>query len=204
MLKVHMYSSTFTPFVFAGTRKQVMPRASPSLPEVRANSAQWVATCMPVVHIFSPSMTHPETPSRVACTARVSMWVASEPCSGSVRPKVMRYFPVIEPSIIAFFNRLDVARDESVELGEIGDQVGRQCKIQGNSPRDRFCRCGEFRAETLRNSIKVRSPSQVKQPKRLVPRRRPAQFGGAGEWEQASIQVSISRHRKHSREQTWT
>jgi hypothetical protein len=27
-----------------------------------------------------------------------------------------------------------------VEFGEIGDQVGRQCKIQGSSPRDRFCR----------------------------------------------------------------
>ena len=78
-----------------------MPRASPSLPEVRANSAQWLATCMPVVHIFSPLTTHPETPLRVVGTARVSMWVASEPCSGSVRPKVMRISPVIEPSIIA-------------------------------------------------------------------------------------------------------
>ena len=81
-----------------------MPRASPSLPEVRANSAQWVATCMPVVHIFSPLMIQPLTLSRVAGTARVSMCVASEPCSGSVRPKVMRYFPVIEPSIIAFWS----------------------------------------------------------------------------------------------------
>src|ERR1700684_2843459 len=71
MLKVHIYSSTLTPLAFAGTRKQVMPRASPSLPEVRANSAQWVATCMPVVHIFSPLITHPATPSRVACTAAV-------------------------------------------------------------------------------------------------------------------------------------
>src|SRR5436190_1459732 len=162
-----------------------MPRASPSLPLVRANSAQWVATCMPVVHIFSPLITHPLTPSRVACTARVSIWVASEPCSGSVRPKVMRYFPDIEPSIIAFcsprqsplleigarpfaavieeadvviglFNRLDLARDEPVELGEIGDQVGRQCEIQGNPPKDRFCRCREFR-EKLAASIKVRS-----------------------------------------------
>ena len=81
-----------------------MPRASPSLPLVRANNAQWVATCMPVVHIFSPLITHPAMPSRVACTARVSMWVASEPCSGSVRPKVMRYLPDIEPSIIAFWS----------------------------------------------------------------------------------------------------
>ena len=79
MLKVHMYSSTFTPRLLAGTRKQVMPRASPSLPAVRANSAQWVATCIPVVHIFSPLMIQPLTLSRVAGTARVSMWVASEP-----------------------------------------------------------------------------------------------------------------------------
>src|ERR1700730_5640441 len=79
ILKVHIYSSIFTPLDFAGTRRQVMPRASPSLPLVRANSAQWVATCIPVVHIFSPLITHPATPSRVACTARVSMWVASEP-----------------------------------------------------------------------------------------------------------------------------
>jgi len=40
MLKVHIYSSIRTPALFAGTRKQVMPRASPSLPLVRANSAQ--------------------------------------------------------------------------------------------------------------------------------------------------------------------
>ena len=40
--------------------------------------------------------------------------------------------------VVRFFNRLDLARDELVELGEIGDQIGWQCKIQGNSPRDRF------------------------------------------------------------------
>ena len=241
-----MYSSTFTPRRLAGTRKQVMPRASPSLPEVRANSAQCVATCMPVVHIFSPLITQPLTPSRVACTARVSIWVASEPCSGSVRPKVMRYLPVIEPSIIAFcssravavehgddrqiaddrmlvlqivvqaealggkmladhrhpevgtvlaaialrdreaqmagvvgevlglaqqhfpfvprqaavveigarpfaavieeadvvvglFERLDLARDEAIEFGEIGDQIGRQVEIQGGLSRKYRC-----------------------------------------------------------------
>ncbi len=33
---------------------------------VRANSAQWVATCMPVVHIFSPLISQPLTLSRVA------------------------------------------------------------------------------------------------------------------------------------------
>src|SRR5258706_12890577 len=68
--------------------------------------------------------------------------------------------------IIGFFNRLDLARDESVELGEIGDQVGRQCKIQGNSPGGRSCRCREA-AKSSAQSIKVRSPSQVKQPKWL-------------------------------------
>ena len=241
MLKVHRYSSTFTPSVLAGTRKQVMPRASPSLPQVRANSAQWVATCMPVVHIFWPLISHPEMPSRVAGTARVSMWVASEPCSGSVRPKVIRYLPLIEavdhrlllvvavavehgderqiaddrmfvlqiivqakslggkmladhrhpeigavlaavlfrdrksqmpgligeilhpaqqrlpflprqPAIVeigarpfaamieetdivvSLLDRLDLARDELIELVEIGDQIGRQGKIQGGTP----------------------------------------------------------------------
>jgi len=29
-------------------------------------------------------------------------------------------------------------RDELIELGEIGDEVSRQCKIHGNSPRCRF------------------------------------------------------------------
>jgi hypothetical protein len=36
--------------------------------------------------------------------------------------------------VIGFFNRLDLARDELVELGKIGDEVGRQCKIQGSPP----------------------------------------------------------------------
>ncbi|MNT03677.1 hypothetical protein D3C72_1382240 [compost metagenome] len=67
-----------------------MPRASPSRPLVRANSTQWVAVCMPVVHIFSPSMRKPARPWRASGTARVAMWVASEPCCGSVRPKVRR------------------------------------------------------------------------------------------------------------------
>ena len=40
-----------------------MPRASPSSPLVRAKSTQWVATCMPVVHIFSPLIRQPATPS---------------------------------------------------------------------------------------------------------------------------------------------
>ena len=57
---------------------------------------------MPVVHIFWPLMIQPLTLSRVAGTALVSICVASEPCSGSVSPNVMRYLPVIEPSIIAF------------------------------------------------------------------------------------------------------
>ena len=87
----------------------------------------------------------------------------------SARP----FAAVIEEAdvVIGLFNRLDLARDELVQLGEIGDQVGRQCEIQGNPPKDRFCRCREFR-EKLAASIKVRSESEVKQPKRLVARRR--------------------------------
>ncbi len=67
-----------------------MPRASPAWPLLRANSRQWLAACMPVVHIFSPSMRQPATPSRVSGTALVSMCVASEPCAASVRPKLTR------------------------------------------------------------------------------------------------------------------
>ena len=59
MLKVQRYSSIFTPGLSAGTRKVVMPLASPALPLVRANRLQWVATCMPVVHIFSPLISQP-------------------------------------------------------------------------------------------------------------------------------------------------
>ena len=36
--------------------------------------------------------------------------------------------------VVGLFNRLDLARDELIEFAEIGDEVGRQCKIQGNSP----------------------------------------------------------------------
>ena len=36
--------------------------------------------------------------------------------------------------VVGFLDRLDLARDELVEFVEIGDQVGRQCKIQGVSP----------------------------------------------------------------------
>ncbi len=43
--------------------KQVMPVASPSLPLVRAKTMTCVATCMPVVHIFSPLISQPGLPS---------------------------------------------------------------------------------------------------------------------------------------------
>ncbi|MNJ24617.1 hypothetical protein D3C77_190410 [compost metagenome] len=83
-----------------------MPRASPALPEVRAKTMTWVATCIPVVHIFSPWTRQPGWPSRVWGSARVSMWVASEPCSGSVRPKqterVLSSMPAMNSSFWAW------------------------------------------------------------------------------------------------------
>jgi hypothetical protein len=36
--------------------------------------------------------------------------------------------------VVGLFQRLDLARDEAVEFIEIGDQIGRQCEIQGVSP----------------------------------------------------------------------
>src|SRR5271157_3743944 len=37
--------------------------------------------------------------------------------------------------VVGLFQRLDLARDEAIELVEIGDQVGRQCEIQGALPK---------------------------------------------------------------------
>ena len=36
--------------------------------------------------------------------------------------------------VVGFFQRLDLALDETVELGEIGDEVGRQLKSKAVSP----------------------------------------------------------------------
>src|SRR5580700_6733255 len=36
--------------------------------------------------------------------------------------------------VVGLFQRFDLARDEAVEFVEIGDQVGRQCKIHGAAP----------------------------------------------------------------------
>jgi hypothetical protein len=40
--------------------------------------------------------------------------------------------------VVRFLDRLDLARDELIEFGEIGDQIGRQCKIQGVLPKRWF------------------------------------------------------------------
>jgi hypothetical protein len=90
MLKVQRYSSIFTPGAWAGTRKAVIPLAVAVLAAGAGEQAQWVAACMPVVHIFSPSIRQPLWPWCSSRTARVSMKVASEPWLGSVRPKVGR------------------------------------------------------------------------------------------------------------------
>ena len=95
MLKVHHMYSILKPGVFTGTRKAEMPRGSPTLPEVRANTRSTVAVCMPVLNRFMPLITQSEP----FLTAAVSMKVASEPCSGSVRPKPMRSVPRNMPSM---------------------------------------------------------------------------------------------------------
>ncbi len=37
--------------------------------------------------------------------------------------------------VVGFFQRLDLARDEAVEFGEIGREIGRQVEIQGGLSR---------------------------------------------------------------------
>jgi hypothetical protein len=64
----------------------VMPRASPSSPEVRAKITSSVAECMPELNGFAPLRIQ-SSPSR---TPVDSIQVASLPCSGSVSPKPMR------------------------------------------------------------------------------------------------------------------
>ena len=49
--------STLKPGDFTGVRKAEMPRASPALPEVRANTRSTVAVCMPVLNRFMPLIT---------------------------------------------------------------------------------------------------------------------------------------------------
>ena len=83
MLKVQRYSSMTSPSASIGVRNAVMPWPSPGPPEVLARIMSLCARWIPVFHVFSPLMTQP-SPSR---TALVSMWVASDPCSGSVIPK---------------------------------------------------------------------------------------------------------------------
>ena len=54
---------------------------------------------MPVFQVFSPLMTQ-SSPSR---TAVVSMWVASEPCAGSVMPNAKPPRPSARASIHSAF-----------------------------------------------------------------------------------------------------
>ncbi len=67
----------------------MIPWASPALPLVRAMTRAWLALWMPVFQVFSPLRTH-SSPSR---SARVAVAPASDPPSGSVRPKAASALP---------------------------------------------------------------------------------------------------------------
>ena len=75
------------------------------------------------MHAGGPHLLAVDAPAgdavRVSRTARVSMWVASEPCSGSVRPKVMRMLPVRQPSIIAFCSSAGRKRSNIGDRGKL-------------------------------------------------------------------------------------
>ena len=71
-----------------------MPAPLPGVPLVRAKMRSWGAVWTPVFQVFSPLITH-SSPSR---TARVSMNVASLPCSGSVMPNAKCRRPVARSS----------------------------------------------------------------------------------------------------------
>ena len=76
-----------------------MPSPSPASPEVRAKTRSWVAVWMPVFQVFSPLMIQ----SSPSCRAVVSMWVASDPCAGSVIPNAKDLSPDASGSIHSAF-----------------------------------------------------------------------------------------------------
>ena len=84
MLNVHRYSTILKP---GGVGRDEEGGDAVAVAGLAATcgrrSGRAVALWMPVFQVFSPLMIH-SSPSR---TAVVSMWVASEPCSGSVMPK---------------------------------------------------------------------------------------------------------------------
>ena len=100
MLKVHRYSSIFTP----GRLRRHQEAGDAARVAVLAAGAREQRAMGRDMHAGGPHLLAVDAPAgdavAVSRTARVSMWVASEPCSGSVRPKAMRILPVIEPSII--------------------------------------------------------------------------------------------------------
>ena len=99
MLKVQSISSILKPSASVGVMKAVMPSPSPALPAVRAMMRSYFALWIPVFQVLAPLMTH-SSPSR---SAWVSMWVASEPCSGSVMPKANPRRPSARSSIHSAF-----------------------------------------------------------------------------------------------------
>ena len=95
MLNVQRYSSTVKPGESTGVRNAVIPSASPGRPLVRAKMRSCEAACTPVFHVFSPLISQP-SPSRPAV---VSMYVASEPCAGSVIPNAKPLRPAASSSV---------------------------------------------------------------------------------------------------------
>ena len=102
-----------------------MPCPSPAEPLVRAKIRSYGALWMPVFQVFSPSMCQ-TSPRRAA---RVSMCVASEPCSGSVMPNAKPVLPsrsgcdelrlLLVRAVREHEQHADVVRDDRVLVLEI-------------------------------------------------------------------------------------
>src|ERR1700730_13101848 len=92
--------------------------------------------------------------------------------------------------VVGLFQRFDLARDEAVEFVEIGDQVGRQCEIQGALP--------EFLSFSA--AIRVTRKTQVKQGNAQACLRNWMASGGAD----ALVSMPTFHATEKSREQTWT
>ena len=98
MLNVQWLYRTLWPGEMVGTMNAVMPRASPGLPDVRANTRLPCARATWLFQRFMPLMIQSPEPSS-ARTPVVSSQVASLPWPGSVSPNDRCISPVMMPSI---------------------------------------------------------------------------------------------------------
>src|SRR2546427_486335 len=125
MLNVHHRKSTEKPGASVGTRKQVIPSASPGAPLVRAKIMSQLALCSPEFRAALPARLHrqpvAQVPRRVGAPPHLAQQLlplaARTAALLPVRARVLA--PVVEELEVLALERRDLALDERVELVEL-------------------------------------------------------------------------------------